>query len=62
MPSVHWDHDHCAACFVKFAEFDGPGIEHEGYATTEEYPKGAGYHWICARCFADLGEELQWSL
>src|SRR5579883_235427 len=36
------DHDHCAACFVKLAEFDGPGVEHQGYATCEDYRHGAG--------------------
>jgi len=32
-PSDEWDHDHCSACWAKFAEFDGPEIEHEGYCT-----------------------------
>jgi hypothetical protein len=30
MPSPSWDHDHCIGCWAKFAEFDGPDIQHEG--------------------------------
>ncbi|WP_420968017.1 hypothetical protein [Bradyrhizobium sp. B120] len=56
-----WDHDHCAACGAKFAELDGPEIQHEGYATREDYPKGACYEWICKDCFDDLKDYLQWS-
>jgi hypothetical protein len=60
-PSEQWDHDHCAACWTKFAEFDGPDILHEGYATRHDYPKGARYEWVCQRCFDDLRDEMQWS-
>ena len=52
--SESWDHAHCAACWAKFAEFEGPDIQHEGYATCEDYPRGACYEWICKTCFADL--------
>jgi hypothetical protein len=43
-----WDHDHCVGCWAKFAEFDDPTepIEHEGYATTEKYVRGAEYDWF----------------
>jgi hypothetical protein len=58
--SDSWDHDHCAACWAKFAEFDGPEIIHEGYATGADYPKGAGYEWVCPTCFADLASALRW--
>jgi hypothetical protein len=58
--SESWDHDHCAACRIKFAEFDGPETIHEGYATGPDYPKGAGYEWVCPTCFADLASELGW--
>jgi hypothetical protein len=57
----HWDHDHCAACRAKFAEFNAPDIQHEGYATCADYPKGARYEWVCSPCFADLKDEMQWS-
>ena len=60
-PSEKWDHDHCAACWAKFAEFDGPDIQHEGYATCDDYPKGARYEWVCQCCFDDLRDEMQWS-
>lgn len=56
-----WDHDHCAACWAKFAEFDGPNIQHEGYATDDDYPKGACYEWVCQACFDDLKDDMQWS-
>ncbi|MBN9076788.1 MAG: hypothetical protein BGN87_15140 [Rhizobiales bacterium 65-79] len=56
-----WDHDHCAACGARFAEGKEPDIQHEGYATGNDYPKGAGYDWVCKQCFDDLTEEMQWS-
>jgi hypothetical protein len=45
--SERWDHDHCAACWAKFGEFDGPDIRHEGYATCADYKLGADYDWVC---------------
>jgi hypothetical protein len=59
--SENWDHDHCTACWAKFAEFEGADIQHEGYATCEDYPKGARYEWVCKSCFDDLKVEMQWS-
>jgi hypothetical protein len=59
--SETWDHDHCAACWATFAEFDGPDIQHEGYATTDTYPRGARYEWVCSACFDDLKDDMQWS-
>ena len=56
-----WDHDHCAACWAKFAEFEGPDILHEGYATGEDYPRGSGYEWVCKTCFDDLKHDMRWS-
>jgi hypothetical protein len=58
--SESWDHDHCAACNTKFAEDDQPETLHEGFATGPDYPKGAGYDWICPTCFADLASSLRW--
>jgi hypothetical protein len=58
--SETWDHDHCAACFAKFAEFEGPDILHVGYATTSEFSRGADYAWVCPTCFEDLKEEMGW--
>jgi hypothetical protein len=55
------DHEHCAACWAKFAEFDGPDIQHEGYTTAPDYPHGARYEWVCLACFADLKAEMGWS-
>jgi hypothetical protein len=57
-----WDHDHCAACCAKFAEFDGADILREGYATCDDYPKGACYEWVCSTCFADLKDEMKWTV
>ena len=59
--SETWDHDHCSACWAKFAEFDGPDILHEGYATCDDYKHGAGYEWICCECFEDLKGDLGWT-
>lgn len=59
--SDSWDHDHCAGCWAKFAEVEGPDIQQEGYATRDDYPKGACYEWVCQTCFDDLKDEMGWS-
>ena len=28
--------------------------QREGHATGPDYPKGAGYEWVCRQCFSDL--------
>jgi hypothetical protein len=58
--SDNWDHDHCSACWATFAQFDGPDVQHAGYATCDDYPKGARYDWVCSTCFAELQEDMQW--
>ena len=58
--SEQWDHDHCMACFAKFADFTGPDILHEGYTTTAESKWGEDYHWLCVECFGDLREAMAW--
>lgn len=59
--SGQWNHDHCAGCWARFAEFDGPEIQHEGYATCDDYKNGADYDWVCLQCFSDLKEEMGWT-
>jgi hypothetical protein len=59
--SESWDHDHCSACFIKFSELDGPDIQHEGYATCDDYRLGARYEWVCQSCFEDLKHDLLWT-
>jgi len=61
-PSETWDHDHCAACWAKFAEFNEPGIQHEGYTTCDDYKRGARYEWVCVECFDDLKLDLGWTV
>ena len=46
------DHDHCAFCWDKFAEYDG--CLHEGYCTED------GRDWVCEECFNDFKERFQW--
>jgi hypothetical protein len=58
--SEDWDHDHCSACWAKFAEFDGPDIRHDGYATCDDYKHGACYEWVCRECFDALKADLGW--
>ena len=58
--SERWDHDHCASCWARFAEVDGPEIQHEGYATCEDYKLGADYDWACVGCFSELRDEMGW--
>lgn len=61
-PREDWDHDHCEGCNAKFAEFDGPGILHEGYASDARYKDRLGYFdWVCADCFRDLKDEMGWT-
>ncbi len=60
--SESWDHDHCAACGAKFAEFNGPDILHEGYATCDDYKHRACYDWVCPTCFNDLREQMGWTV
>ena len=57
-----WDHDHCAACWVKLAErpIEGEDVVHEGYATNEDYIHGAEYEWVCVSCFGLFREEMGW--
>lgn len=59
--SESWDHDHCAACWAKFAEFEGPDIQHEGYASCDDHPGGVCYDWVCQACFDDLKDDMEWS-
>jgi hypothetical protein len=51
----------CAACGAKFSEFEGPESQHDGYATRDDYPKGAGYEWVCPTCFEGLKDDMRWS-
>jgi hypothetical protein len=60
--SESWDHDHCTACWARFAAFDAPGVQQEGYATTGDYKFGAGYDWVCRECFEDLHADLRWTV
>ncbi len=59
--SPEWDHDHCSACMAKFAEFDGPDLQREGYATCSDFAKGAEYEWVCVTCFDELKDAMGWT-
>jgi hypothetical protein len=50
--SKDWEHDHCAASWVKFAESQGSDSQKEGYA---------GYEWVCRQPFADLKTGMKWT-
>ena len=54
-PSESWDHDHCEGCWEKFMESGPPGPLTEGYVTEDN-------RWICAECFSELKEKMQWKL
>ena len=61
-PRPDWDHDHCEGCMAKFAEIDGEDVLREGYASDARFKDRPGYYdWICADCFRDLKEELNWT-
>lgn len=55
-PSEDWDHDHCEGCWAKFTESGAPDTLAEGYVTEDNR------RWICAQCFRDLKEEMDWKL
>ena len=55
-PRADWDHDLCEFCWAKFAESEGAGILHEGYATTQDN------RWICRQCFADFKDLFGWKV
>jgi len=62
-PRPSWDHDHCEGCMVKFAQYEGEDILHEGYASDDRYKERPGYFdWVCADCFRDLKAEMAWTL
>lgn len=57
-----WEHDHCIACWQTLAE-PSLGVEdaiHEGYATTDEYFRGADYEWVCPDRFRAFAGEMGW--
>ena len=47
---------------AKFAEFDGPDVEKEGYTNCEDHPHGPDYPWICIQCFNDLHDMMGWTI
>lgn len=61
-PSASWDHDHCAGCWTKFPDKDVSDVLHAGFTTGPDYAKGARYEWVCDRCFAELKDEMDWTL
>jgi hypothetical protein len=50
--SAEWDHDHCAACWAKFAttSSEREPIYYEGFATCSDYRHGEDYEWVCPEC------------
>ncbi len=61
--SENWDHDHCAACFAKFAQTDvSEDALHVGWAAGEDHPHGAADDWICEDCFSELSVVPGWRI
>lgn len=48
------DHDHCAFCWDKFAEYDG--CLQVGHSTRD------GFYWICSACFQEFKERFRWKV
>ena len=57
-----WDHDHCVACWARLAEppVGEDDTLREGYATTEDFVRGADYEWVCVPCFGLFREDMGW--
>lgn len=52
--SEAWDHDHCVGCWEKFMEESvSPDVLTEGYVTNDD-------KWVCAECFRDLRDAMEW--
>ena len=34
----------------------------QGYAVTKAYDRGEDHAWVCAACFADLRELMDWEI
>jgi hypothetical protein len=71
--SKTWEHEHCPFCFTKFMDPDfseehrrfieeHPDVLTEGYTTSTEHVRGAGWHWICPRCVEDFADEFGWQI
>ena len=58
-PSATDDHDHCAGCWAKFALFEDPNIQHDGYGTRREDAGKNCEIWVCRSCFADLKDGMR---
>jgi hypothetical protein len=56
-----WNHDHCIGCWATFADIDGPDYLRAGYTTRAEHRNGAGYWWLCEKCFDEHKMRLGWS-
>jgi hypothetical protein len=61
-PRPGWNHDHCVACWATLAEPNivGADIVHEGYATTDDFVRGADYDRVCVPCFQQFCEVMAW--
>jgi hypothetical protein len=61
-PRPGWGHDHCVACWATLADpnIAGADIVHEGYATTDDFVRGADYDWVCVPCFQQFCEVMAW--
>jgi hypothetical protein len=55
-----WDHDRCVFCGATLAEptITGENFIHEGYATAEDFVRGADYDWVCVPCFGLFREDM----
>ena len=52
-----WDHEHCAGCWQKFAEFGNPPeVLREGFLEVNRD------EWVCPDCFEAFRGELCWSV
>lgn len=51
-----YDHAHCEFCWQKFAAFDAPGAQSEGYATQDHL------YWVCRECWDDFKEMFVWDV
>jgi hypothetical protein len=68
-PSEEWDHDHCAGCWAKFADLEGPDILHEGFVYAKPHEVRPTPEFIeecikegmhCIQMPAVQGEDLHW--
>jgi hypothetical protein len=49
--------------WARYAKFESTSeiIQHEGYASCEDHPRGAEYEWVYIDCFTRFCDAMGWT-